>query len=673
MKKRTSGRLFTGLIAAAFAVAGAGFATAPAFAETNHEPQTSRFLHQYYGTGINGTQQFYVYMNEGESLHVDAGLLDGRETAGDTWTIGSRAATAKVTDPTGTLLATKEGLGLFDTGRASDVGPLTLTAAATGVYSVTVGASAPKYDQSARPWEIEVSDDAGARIPGRVFVTEYAMIQPTRAFEQDIGFWAVSEYGFQYEITLPEYNGWTSEIRANAFGNVDRDTCLPTYESDLRDLNTTIADAEACGGRYLLFFEEPNVDLPTTATLDAATPLGAGNDNTWVLPELAEPAASNLSFTPDDSSSRAGDLTYTIENHAGVFDLYVDADGDGSFDGPLDRTIPLTTAVNGASYHFDGLDDAGDPLPVGGPVQFKIEISQSPEIHLVLNDVETMAGGIEMKRLNGKLIETDRIYWNDSMFENYPVCSPTPAIINASTDGVLPDDAAQRGWLSTDQVCNDSGSAEQGTWGNQKSLDTWTYGAAQASATTTWGGEADFTLAKSATNGASFKVGEEVTWNFTVKNTGTSPLSNVLIDDPLLDLDDFLCVASLPVNETATCDAPAGYTVVELDATTGEVVNVATADATQGPGIANAPATQTATAKVAVEKTAVTPDPEPKPDPKPQPDPNPEKPITGDKTPTVKPGLANTGGVGYGALIIGGVAVVITGTVLLTKRRSPRE
>jgi len=83
-------------------------------------------------------------------------------------------------------------------------------------------------------------------------------------------------------------------------------------------------------------------------------------------------------------------------------------------------------------------------------------------------------------------------------------------------------------------------------------------------------------------NGAD--AGDAIDYTFTVTNTGATTLAPVTIDDPLLGLDNFVCVASVAPGDTATCPAPAAYTLTQDDVDNGSVRNVATAtgDAPQG-------------------------------------------------------------------------------------------
>ncbi|MGR4010993.1 LPXTG cell wall anchor domain-containing protein [Leucobacter sp. 1207-22] len=666
LNKTFAKRARAGFLVTALALVGVATAASPALAEENHHFQSTTFGQDYAGTGVFGTQTFYVYMNEGESLTIDAGRLDGRESSSDSYTIGTRQATATVTDPSGVQMASKSGLGLYDAGRSSDVGPLEVTAESTGIHTVTIGPSSDRYASSSRPWKINVSNGEG-EVSGRVFVTSYNLIQPTRAFDQNIEFYTVNEYGIQYNLELPQYNGWNSVIAVNAFGNVDRDTCQPTYASDLRLGQDIQDDAAACGGQSLMFFETPAADLPATAAISPASPLAGGASEHWLLPAVTEPTVTNLEFTPTGTDNLAGELSYSLNGHTGVYTVKLDADGDGRFDGALDREILVNTVSNPDSYEFDGLDANGDPIAVGTKIGFRVEVSQAPEAHVVLFDVETMGGGVKFTRLNGSNIESDRIYWNDTPIQTGQECSPAPSEVDTKAEGVPVADAAQRGWTSTVATCNDRGGSINGTWGNDRSLDTWTYGLVNAAAEITYGGTASFTLKKTATNGTKFTEGDEVEWAFTVNNTGNTLLSNIVIEDELLGFDDWLCVDSLPAGETVTCDAPVSYRTTTKDVATGRVVNVANAVASPAPGVA-IPDAQTASAEVTVIANEVDPTPEPEPTPEPGSGVGTDKPSNPSGS-----NLANTGAANIGIMVAAGGVLIVAGIAIVMLRRKTRS
>jgi uncharacterized repeat protein (TIGR01451 family) len=99
-------------------------------------------------------------------------------------------------------------------------------------------------------------------------------------------------------------------------------------------------------------------------------------------------------------------------------------------------------------------------------------------------------------------------------------------------------------------------------------------------------------------------LGEELTYTFTVTNTGNVPLSNVKITDAKLGLTNEPCVASLDVGDTAVCAIAATYTVASVDITAHSVDNEATVNATAPPG--SSPVTNKDSASIPTDNPTIT-------------------------------------------------------------------
>src|SRR5690606_24408801 len=106
---------------------------------------------------------------------------------------------------------------------------------------------------------------------------------------------------------------------------------------------------------------------------------------------------------------------------------------------------------------------------------------------------------------------------------------------------------------------------------------------------------ADFSVAKAASvadsNGNTVlgDAGDVITYTFSVSNTGTVDLTNVVVSDAMLP--GLVCtIASLPVGATNVACVPSNntYVITAADVTAGKVTNIATATGTP-PGTIDPP------------------------------------------------------------------------------------
>jgi uncharacterized repeat protein (TIGR01451 family) len=88
--------------------------------------------------------------------------------------------------------------------------------------------------------------------------------------------------------------------------------------------------------------------------------------------------------------------------------------------------------------------------------------------------------------------------------------------------------------------------------------------------------DASLSLIKTAAVGGTGAVGDQITYPFTVTNTGPSTVTNISIDDPALNLNA-LAITPPNLGPGQMGTATATYTIMQTDVNAGSVVNTATA------------------------------------------------------------------------------------------------
>ncbi|MGG5257805.1 DUF7507 domain-containing protein [Phycicoccus avicenniae] len=101
-------------------------------------------------------------------------------------------------------------------------------------------------------------------------------------------------------------------------------------------------------------------------------------------------------------------------------------------------------------------------------------------------------------------------------------------------------------------------------------------------------------------------AGDRITYGFSVRNTGTTTLTNVTVTDAKLGVSGAACVATLAPGATATCSTVVAYPITQADVDAGSVTNTASATATPPSGAAPTASSSTTTPVTTVAAISLT-------------------------------------------------------------------
>lgn len=339
----------------------------------------------------------------------------------------------------------------------------------TGIWRISflLPKSAPIYDEVSPAvrwgknffaWNITVLSNKDKEQTGRLWTERYAFRQPSgAAFIDDFKTYYISEDGYIYRAIEHGYNGQLSTLSADSIGIRRGDECISAYQSaETSDVDLSPA-LGVCGNKYKLFFEEPAGNLPASALLD-------GKDE-WIRPTISKPQVSELHFNADDSKDQlSGTISYFLHSFIGQYDIKIDVDNDGSFDGQNDVVLhQQMKQLDGGlqNVRFSGVDKTGHIIPPSATIGIKVEITKVAEIHFIASDVEGRRG-LEVVRLNGENAPTTKICWNDSAL----AALTNVTLMTEQVDGQScpTSDGGVHGWPYNNQ-----------SWGNARFVEDWIY------------------------------------------------------------------------------------------------------------------------------------------------------------------------------------------------------
>lgn len=421
-------------------------------------------------------------------------------------------------------------------------------------------------------WDVAVINAAQTSfIPGRTYVTNMNLSNGNEGNSgtayQNVQFngrvFVRTRDGYTYKV---KHNGTSGIVFAFFVNNLGFKTTPTSNIASYKSLNQTPGVAAASihnpnipdnanNITHKMFYTMPSDDLPATANASIGIVGSTGstpvhNSSTWLKTAPVEPNVTNLQLLGVEG-------TEGFFGHKGGHILF-DAPIDGqeyeiqvilpAYDDQVFHTINGTTVNGQNSIYWNGTGSAtidGEPITsLAGlgdtDVDIKVQL-RGAEVHFPFFDMEYNQGGISVELLDYKNINytnpdntpvvSNIVYWDDSDI-------PLGSNPNSGTEALRRRSNPQNnshtvgsGQNSTNNghIYGQDGSGATGTFGDEKSLDTWTFieGTSQTIHSLIDVKEADlytnvsYTINGSA-NPTSATVGQSIVYTVTAGNHGPS-------------------------------------------------------------------------------------------------------------------------------------------------------
>jgi hypothetical protein len=391
---------------------------------------------------LEATTTFSVYLQAGESLRVQGSLTAGQGAYvnyvdSDTTTDGFQAQAVAddathmidviVKGPSGTVFDTttgNEGLDISNTADILDHKTGTVTESGIYTFSVknrsgfTIGLNSTGASNAISAyrsdWAFAVLGSDGITIkPGRIWTEALNLYQNTAFATTTL--YTVSDSGYQYELTLNNYNGAYSTLKFSSLGTVDASgnplntsVALSTASNDLGSDGKQYVGPVSTSGLYKIFFSSLSEDLPEEIM---PTPIDSGTT----------PIGKITGFEVTGVQPRAGEIMHWLSSRfVGSYKVLIDTNDNGVYTDDVDVSLDATAQggdANGTSTDpigvaWNGLDGENQPVAFDQTINSRIQIDNASQIYITMRDVEGL-DGLSLKQINGSGAGNTNVYWND--------------------------------------------------------------------------------------------------------------------------------------------------------------------------------------------------------------------------------------------------------------------
>ena len=507
------------------------------------------------------TGTHYVYANAGEKIT----LASSAQLAGNVSAIQlyNPAGAIVINDATATgLIANRAaelaGPQLSGTPTDGRYAPIyyTVPPGGTGIYRVEFLARA-NNDASAviiadgpfvqdttssiLAWDISVINASGTSfVKGRVYTNVFNLNNGSSGGETN-GFnglmYVLTKDGYIYRVNNNGNNGlyFTFFVNNNGFLNPSK---LPLYKSlntsTLTAANVQNPKSADVGSQitHKIFYTLPATDLPASSI--GAVPGPNLSNSTWLNGATSIPTVTGISLTGVEGvagqvSNKGGYIKFNTTAQ-GNYLITIKSTGTPSF---ITRVINGAAGIGDNSIFWDGKDGAGVALPSGTfPAEVTVQF-QGGEVHFPFIDMEYNKNGFILELLDNNNLNnvvSDIVYWNDTDVANGTSGTDAPKGRYSdpkNNSHLSPANSPGIKSSVNGHIWGLGATGSTGQFGDNKSIDTWTFikGEIVKSTTSINVRAADLKISQVTADKTIVNLGETLVLTVKAKNDGPDPVT----------------------------------------------------------------------------------------------------------------------------------------------------
>ncbi|MDR1187437.1 MAG: hypothetical protein LBK95_08275 [Bifidobacteriaceae bacterium] len=427
---------------------------------------------------------WYAYAKAGETVHATAQTVSiypyGAPDPDKAYQPSSPQTRVQIFDPSGASVASCTAVGTRETCATS------VAAKATGAFKVVW--DVPNLVLNGA--QVYIREDvwvaaSGADQVGRVFAPSWTGEQygalhdlDPSSFASDgaaalVMVYVVGDDGTVFKVEMADYMGISSDFFADSLGVYEAATCRPTNRSASYTGNYTPpayvtggVSERGCGREFLLFPDPPSADVPESLT--SAQGWAGPLYPRYQVPPTPQIKSVKAASPVDPARPYALSATLDLGSFKGGYEVSVDVNGDGDVSDAADlvKAYQQLSPGKAIAWAWDGRDAQGKAVPGSGPQpKLTVKLTRGNEYHLLLNDVEDLAGGARIQQLAGYEVAKNggkaiwpRIHWDDTdVAAEYPggddwrdAMTTEPKLIATPAEGIQQTGSFVHGWKRFD-------------------------------------------------------------------------------------------------------------------------------------------------------------------------------------------------------------------------------